>query len=163
VTRFLMPTSQQTASRTIPAPRVFWPSVAMPEFGLKSWCVMTPSPSSARSSASRPRSASGSLQNFLRLSLRTFPFQGEAGTTWLSGWTTYYWGWWMSWAPFVGVFIARSSRVGPCASSSPGSALGEHGRFLRRRSRLRQEAIVEAVVDKLDTESLTEADREPAR
>ena len=44
-----------------------------------------------------------------------------------------------------------------------GPALGERGHFLRRRSRLRQEAIVEAVVDKLDTESLTEADREPAR
>jgi choline/glycine/proline betaine transport protein len=50
------------------------------------------------------------LQNFLRLSFRTFPFEGEAGKTWLSGWTTYYWGWWMSWAPFVGVFIARISR-----------------------------------------------------
>ena len=37
-------------------------------------------------------------------------FQGEPGETWLSGWTTYYWGWWMSWSPFVGVFIARISR-----------------------------------------------------
>lgn len=50
------------------------------------------------------------LQNFLKLSFDVRPFQGEAGQTWLSGWTTYYWGWWMSWAPFVGVFIARISR-----------------------------------------------------
>jgi choline/glycine/proline betaine transport protein len=50
------------------------------------------------------------LQNFLRLSFNTFSFQGNAGQDWLSGWTTYYWGWWMSWAPFVGVFIARISR-----------------------------------------------------
>jgi choline/glycine/proline betaine transport protein len=50
------------------------------------------------------------LQNFLRLSFNTFSFRGEAGESWLSGWTTYYWGWWMSWAPFVGVFIARISR-----------------------------------------------------
>ena len=50
------------------------------------------------------------LQNFLRLSFNTLSFQGEAGEAWLSGWTTYYWGWWMSWAPFVGVFIARISR-----------------------------------------------------
>jgi choline/glycine/proline betaine transport protein len=50
------------------------------------------------------------LQNFLRLSFNTLSFRGEAGKTWLSGWTTYYWGWWMSWAPFVGVFIARISR-----------------------------------------------------
>jgi choline/glycine/proline betaine transport protein len=50
------------------------------------------------------------LQSFLRLSFNTFSFRGEAGREWLSGWTTYYWGWWMSWAPFVGVFIARISR-----------------------------------------------------
>ncbi len=29
---------------------------------------------------------------------------------WLGGWTIFYWGWWMSWAPFVGLFIARISR-----------------------------------------------------
>jgi len=50
------------------------------------------------------------LQNILRLSFNTFSFRGEEGEAWLSGWTTYYWGWWMSWAPFVGVFIARISR-----------------------------------------------------
>ncbi|HSE09126.1 MAG TPA: BCCT family transporter [Nocardioidaceae bacterium] len=50
------------------------------------------------------------LQNFLRLSFNTFSFRGQEGEAWLSGWTTYYWGWWMSWAPFVGVFIARISR-----------------------------------------------------
>jgi choline/glycine/proline betaine transport protein len=50
------------------------------------------------------------LQNFLRLSFNTLSFQGPEGQAWLSGWTTYYWGWWMSWAPFVGVFIARISR-----------------------------------------------------
>ena len=50
------------------------------------------------------------LQNFLRLSFNTLSFRGEDGQAWLSGWTTYYWGWWMSWAPFVGVFIARISR-----------------------------------------------------
>jgi len=49
-------------------------------------------------------------QNLIRLSFRTLPFTGEEGKTWLSGWTTYYWGWWMSWAPFVGIFIARISR-----------------------------------------------------
>ena len=49
-------------------------------------------------------------RNFFELSFRTMSFQGEDGATWLSGWTTFYWGWWMSWAPFVGVFIARISR-----------------------------------------------------
>lgn len=50
------------------------------------------------------------LQNFLSMSFRTFAFQGEDGKAWLSGWTTFYWGWWISWSPFVGVFIARISR-----------------------------------------------------
>ncbi|UWQ81624.1 BCCT family transporter (plasmid) [Leisingera sp. S132] len=29
---------------------------------------------------------------------------------WQGGWTIFYWGWWISWSPFVGVFIARISR-----------------------------------------------------
>ncbi len=31
-------------------------------------------------------------------------------TDWLGGWTIFYWGWWLAWAPFVGLFIARISR-----------------------------------------------------
>lgn len=50
------------------------------------------------------------LSNLIELSFSTLPFQGVEGTTWLTSWTTYYWGWWMSWSPFVGVFIARISR-----------------------------------------------------
>ncbi|WP_373401716.1 BCCT family transporter, partial [Klebsiella pneumoniae] len=26
---------------------------------------------------------------------------------WLGGWTVFYWAWWIGWAPFVGLFIAR--------------------------------------------------------
>jgi choline-glycine betaine transporter len=29
---------------------------------------------------------------------------------WIDSWTIFYWGWWISWAPFVGMFIARISR-----------------------------------------------------
>ena len=36
--------------------------------------------------------------------------RGEGAATWFSDWTIYYWGWWISWSPFVGVFIARISR-----------------------------------------------------
>lgn len=50
------------------------------------------------------------IQNFVSLSFRTFPYAGGDGESWLSNWTTYYWGWWISWSPFVGVFIARISR-----------------------------------------------------
>lgn len=35
---------------------------------------------------------------------------GYTGGAWQAGWTIFYWGWWISWAPFVGVFIARISR-----------------------------------------------------
>lgn len=34
----------------------------------------------------------------------------EKPSTWLGGWTVFYWAWWISWSPFVGLFIARISR-----------------------------------------------------
>src|SRR5690606_2467005 len=37
-------------------------------------------------------------------------YTGEDGAAWSATWTIFYWGWWMAWAPFVGVFIARISR-----------------------------------------------------
>lgn len=36
--------------------------------------------------------------------------EGEDMQTFLSGWTTFYWAWWVSWSPFVGVFVAKISR-----------------------------------------------------
>ncbi len=50
------------------------------------------------------------FQNVLPLTFSTNAFSGEAGQIWQGAWTTFYWGWWISWAPFVGVFIARISR-----------------------------------------------------
>ena len=50
------------------------------------------------------------LQNFIGLSFSVSAFQGQAGQEWQAAWTAFYWGWWISWAPFVGVFIARVSR-----------------------------------------------------
>lgn len=50
------------------------------------------------------------LQNYVGLSFTVSAFQGEAGQEWQAAWTSFYWGWWMSWAPFVGIFIARVSR-----------------------------------------------------
>ncbi len=37
-------------------------------------------------------------------------FNTEGAAAWQGGWTIFYWGWWISWAPFVGMFIARISR-----------------------------------------------------
>ena len=41
---------------------------------------------------------------------RTAATGGDEMTAWLSGWTIFYWAWWVSWTPFVGMFIARISR-----------------------------------------------------
>lgn len=40
----------------------------------------------------------------------TFNLYAYDKTDWIGGWTIFYWGWWISWAPFVGLFIARVSR-----------------------------------------------------
>ncbi|NOH32437.1 BCCT family transporter [Vibrio chagasii] len=35
---------------------------------------------------------------------------GREDQAWLHGWTVFYWAWWISWSPFVGMFIARVSK-----------------------------------------------------
>ncbi|GAB6061052.1 BCCT family transporter [Desulfonatronum parangueonense] len=40
----------------------------------------------------------------------TFNMYAYEPTGWIGGWTLFYWGWWIAWAPFVGMFIARVSR-----------------------------------------------------
>ncbi len=42
--------------------------------------------------------------------LRTFNIYAYEPTPWIDGWTLFYWAWWISWSPFVGMFIARISR-----------------------------------------------------
>lgn len=49
------------------------------------------------------------LGTFLQQSFDIAPLN-EQKSEWLNTWTVYYWGWWMSWSPFVGIFIARVSR-----------------------------------------------------
>lgn len=50
------------------------------------------------------------LANVVPMTFNVSAYAGEAGEAWQAAWTTFYWGWWISWAPFVGVFIARISR-----------------------------------------------------
>jgi choline/carnitine/betaine transport len=45
-----------------------------------------------------------------QMAARTAATGGDATAAWLSGWTVFYWAWWISWTPFVGMFIARISR-----------------------------------------------------
>lgn len=47
------------------------------------------------------------IQNILRL---TFHTNVTHDTNWQAVWTVFFWGWWIAWSPFVGMFIARISR-----------------------------------------------------
>ncbi len=45
--------------------------------------------------------------NFLKIATWSETFEG---TSWQNDWTVFYWGWWIGWSPFVGMFIARISK-----------------------------------------------------
>src|SRR6056297_2827055 len=47
------------------------------------------------------------LSSFLNMSLSSNPCKGY---DWTHSWTLFYWAWWISWAPFVGLFVASISR-----------------------------------------------------
>lgn len=49
------------------------------------------------------------IQQLPSMSFRIAPFEEEQ-RAWIDGWTIFYWAWWISWAPFVGSFIARVSK-----------------------------------------------------
>ncbi len=49
------------------------------------------------------------INQFADLSFKTFAFEKD-GRSWFTNWTVMYWAWWISWAPFVGLFIARISK-----------------------------------------------------
>ncbi len=49
------------------------------------------------------------VQNVALMGLRLSPFDATEAA-WTQGWTVFYWAWWISWTPFVGMFIARVSK-----------------------------------------------------
>jgi choline/carnitine/betaine transport len=55
-------------------------------------------------------SLGGYLTNLPAMSFRDGVFDAEVASPWLSAWTIFYWAWWISWTPFVGMFIARISK-----------------------------------------------------
>ncbi|WP_320780635.1 BCCT family transporter [Streptomyces sp. CRN 30] len=57
-----------------------------------------------------PTSVFAYVGDLADLAGRTEASGGEGVADWLSGWTVFYWAWWISWTPFVGMFIARISR-----------------------------------------------------
>ncbi|MFG2344312.1 BCCT family transporter [Streptomyces phaeochromogenes] len=57
-----------------------------------------------------PTSIFSYLGDLPQLAGRTEASTGEGVADWLGSWTVFYWAWWISWTPFVGMFIARISR-----------------------------------------------------
>ncbi|AGH80296.1 choline/carnitine/betaine transporter [Psychromonas sp. CNPT3] len=53
-----------------------------------------------------PQTVMGYIENIIPLSNPI----GREDEAWMHGWTVFYWAWWVSWSPFVGMFIARISR-----------------------------------------------------
>ncbi len=50
------------------------------------------------------------LSGFVAKSFDTYAFAGEEAREWKMWWTIFFWGWWIAWTPFVGLFLARISR-----------------------------------------------------
>lgn len=48
------------------------------------------------------------LSNLFSMTFNLYAYEQKQG--WVGGWTLFYWGWWIAWSPFVGMFIARISR-----------------------------------------------------
>ncbi|QXX82728.1 MULTISPECIES: BCCT family transporter [Providencia] len=51
----------------------------------------------------------GYLSEIVTKTFNLYAYEPKS-SDWLGGWTLLYWGWWLSWSPFVGMFIARISR-----------------------------------------------------
>ncbi|HGN1343057.1 TPA: BCCT family transporter [Pseudomonas aeruginosa] len=49
------------------------------------------------------------LSDIINKTFNLYAYEPQS-SEWLGGWTLLYWGWWLSWSPFVGMFIARISR-----------------------------------------------------
>ena len=57
-----------------------------------------------------PGSIGSYLSEFFEMAGRTAESADATAGDWLGSWTIFYWAWWISWSPFVGMFIARISR-----------------------------------------------------
>ncbi|MFD3521573.1 BCCT family transporter [Streptomyces sp. NPDC058653] len=57
-----------------------------------------------------PTSIASYFGDLAQLAGRTEASSGRGVAEWLGSWTVFYWAWWISWTPFVGMFIARISR-----------------------------------------------------
>jgi len=57
-----------------------------------------------------PNAVGGFIGDLPEMASRTAAGGDESLSEWMSTWTIFYWAWWVSWCPFVGLFIGRISR-----------------------------------------------------
>jgi hypothetical protein len=57
-----------------------------------------------------PNAIGGFIQDLPQMASRTAVAGDESLADWMSSYTIFYWAWWVSWSPFVGLFIGRISR-----------------------------------------------------
>ena len=57
-----------------------------------------------------PSAVGDYASDLAEMSSRTEAVGDESLRSWMTSWTIFYWAWWLSWTPFVGLFIARISR-----------------------------------------------------
>jgi len=57
-----------------------------------------------------PNAVGGFINDLPEMASRTSAAGGESLSEWMGTWTIFYWAWWVSWCPFVGLFIGRISR-----------------------------------------------------
>src|SRR5690625_6118487 len=70
------------------------------------------------------------IAEFIQMSSRLSP-ENDGERSWINAWTLFYWAFWISWAPFVGTFIARISR-GRTRSEEHTSELQSRGQLVCR-------------------------------
>ena len=49
----------------------------------------------------------GYISDLVNKTFNLYAYEPKDPKDWIGGWTILYWGWWLSWSPFVGMFIAR--------------------------------------------------------
>ncbi|MBD3781991.1 MAG: choline BCCT transporter BetT [Micrococcales bacterium] len=74
--------------------------------GLAAWVLVTGNTSLLLNAA--VANVGDFLRSFPAKTMETFPFLDNA--SWMGSWTLFFWAWWVAWASFVGLFLARISR-----------------------------------------------------
>jgi choline/carnitine/betaine transport len=90
----------------------------------------------------------------------TAAYDGGDSSSWFGNWTVFYWGWWIAWSPFVGMFIARVSRGRTIREFVTGTLLVPTGVALIWLTGFGNSALHQEIAPQLATEQVKEAARQ---